>query len=137
MRLTEFLTLPDGTRAIVADDDEHLVKNLRPGMRIVVKFYEIDTDNEYPRWAVIKRIALHSRSRSIAVLSLRLDEPCVYSCEDGSQFDTVDIDNFNIEDREHGTHWCVYLYRGEDESGSVMNAIAREEDELLEIFGAI
>ena len=131
MKLSEFTQLPDGTRAIASNDGLHLVRNLRPGMRIVVRFYESDKHNQYPRWAYIKRV--HIKHRTIAKLSLRLDVNCEQIDVDGDSYYVHDIGDFHICNKEYATHWCVYHYAGEDMevNESAMNADVNEELELL------
>ena len=130
MKLSKFTQLPDGTRAIASDDGLHLVRNLRPGMRIVVKFYESDIHNQYPRWAYIKSV--HIKRRTIARLSLRLDVECEQTDDDGDSYYVNDIDDFHICNKEHATHWCVYHYADEDMkvNESAMISDVNEELEL-------
>jgi Na+-translocating ferredoxin:NAD+ oxidoreductase RNF subunit RnfB len=105
-KLTSFTELPNGTPAIVLEFQNIL--NLRPGMRIVLKFSD-DKHNEEPRWAWIKRIKLPNRTRcSVAKLSLLLDVQCEQPATGGGLFMTSDLDNFYICNQEHGTQWCVY-----------------------------
>jgi len=131
MKLSEFTHLPDGTRAIASDDGLHLVRNLRPGMRIVVKFYKSDKHNQHPRWAYIKRV--HMTHRTIERLPLRLDDVCKHIDVDGSSYDVHDIDDFHICNKQHATHWCVYHYVGEnmEVNETAMNADVNEELELV------
>ena len=130
MKLNTFTQLPNGNRSIVSDDGCHLVRNLRPGMRIVIKFYESDKHNQYPRWAYIKRV--HTNSRTIAKLSLRLDVECEQTDDNGDSYYVHDIDDFYIRNKQHATHWCVYHYVGENMrvNESAMNADVDVELEL-------
>lgn len=134
MKLNTFPQLPDGTRAIASDDGCHLVHNLRLGMRIVVRFYESDKHNQFPRWAYIKRV--HIKHRTVARLSLRLDVVCEQIDDNGDSYYVHDIDDFHICNKEHATHWCVYHYAGEDMAvnESAMHADLNRELELVAVF---
>jgi len=133
VRLTVCTNTPEGNIALIPAGSRKNTDFVKAGMRIILKVYCRDTNNQDPQWGIVRSVQRQGPRN--AILSLMMDLEFERKHPSGDYYSRF-INDFHISQNNYGTHWCVYSHDDEDVEGNemAMDVIMDEEDELVDML---